>query len=388
VSAKRLRVGVLYGGRSGEHEISLASAASVWANLDRRRYEPVAIRIEKDGRWVLPDRPPSVASAADVIDQARGEAARSRGGREVFLPPRPGGETLVLVHRGAHATDADQTSATLTGLALDVIFPVLHGPYGEDGTIQGLFELANIAYVGCGVLASSVGMDKAVMKELFAARGLKVCEWLTTSRRAWRTAPADVVKAIEEALDYPIFVKPANLGSSVGISKVHGPDELGPALDLAAGFDTKIVVEAAVPEAREIECAVLGNEAPEASVPGEILPSREFYDYTAKYLDDQSRVEIPAKLTDAQVRKVQRQAIEAFQAIDGAGLARVDFLLSRSTGELFVNEINSLPGFTTISMYPKMWDASGLTYPALVDRLIALAIERHAAKQELRTSAF
>jgi D-alanine-D-alanine ligase len=387
-SAKRLRVGVLYGGRSSEHEVSLASAAAVWANLDRRRYEPVAIRIEKDGRWVLADRPPSVASAADVIDQTRNDAARLRGGREVILPPRPGGETLVIVDRHADRADEGDAAATLTGLALDVLFPVLHGPYGEDGTIQGLFELANIAYVGCGVLASSVGMDKAVMKVLFEARGLKVSDWLTVSRREWRAAPGDVTATIEGELDYPIFVKPANLGSSIGISKVHGREELGPALDLAASFDGKVVVEAAVPDAREIECAVLGNEKAAASVPGEILPSREFYDYEAKYLDTQSRSEIPAKITDVLTRKVARQSIAAFEAIDGSGLARVDFLLSRSSGELFINEINSMPGFTTISMYPKMWEASGVTYQALVDQLIVLALERHAAKQELKTSAF
>jgi D-alanine-D-alanine ligase len=387
-SAKRLRVGVLYGGRSSEHEVSLASAAAVWANLDRRRYEPVAIRIEKDGRWVLADRPPSVASAAEVIDQARNDAARLRGGREVFLPPRPGGETLVIVDRRSDRADDADAPATLTGLALDVLFPVLHGPHGEDGTIQGLFELANIAYVGCGVLASSVGMDKAVMKVLFAARGLKVSDWVAVSRREWRAAPKDVIATIEGRLNYPVFVKPANMGSSIGISKVHAQGELGPALDLAASFDTKVVVEAAVPDAREIECAVLGNHAPEASVPGEVLPSREFYDYESKYLDGQSRVEIPAKLTDAMARKVMKQSVTAFEAVDGAGLARVDFLLSRSTGELFINEINTLPGFTTISMYPKMWDASGVAYQALVDRLIALALERHAAKQELKTSAF
>jgi D-alanine-D-alanine ligase len=231
-------------------------------------------------------------------------------------------------------------------------------------------------------------MDKAVMKVLFEARGLKTSAWMSVRRSDWRTSPARVKTAIETRLAYPLFVKPANLGSSIGISKVRGPKELGPALDLAAGFDSKIVVEAAVPEAREIECAVLGNDSPEASVPGEIMPSREFYDYEAKYLDNQSTFEIPAALPDAQAREVTRQAIVAFEAIDGSGLARVDFLLSRSTGELFINEINSMPGFTTISMYPKMWEASGVTYQSLVDRLITLALERHTAKQESKTSAF
>ena len=385
---KRLRVGVLYGGRSGEHEVSLASAAAVFANLDRKRYDPIAIRIDKDGRWRLSDRPPSAASAAEVIDQARNDATRLRGGKEVFLPPRPGEETIVLVDRRSSRADEAEASAAVTGLSLDVIFPVLHGPYGEDGTIQGLLELSNVAYVGAGVLASAVGMDKAVMKVLFQARGLRVSEWMVVLRSEWRASPATVAANVEKRLGFPLFVKPANLGSSVGISKVHGPAELAPALELAASFDRKIVVEAAVPEAREIEVGVIGNETPDASVPGEIIPSREFYDYEAKYLDAGSRTEIPARLDDAMTREVRRQAIAAFLAIDGAGFARVDFLLSRATGELFVNEINTIPGFTTISMFSKMWGATGLDYPALVDRLIALALERHAEKQESKTTAF
>ena len=379
---------MLYGGRSGEHEVSLASAAAVFANLDRQRYEPVALRIEKDGRWVLADRPPSAASAAEVIEQTRSEVARVRGGREVFLPPRPAEETIVLVDRRSARADEAETAAALTGLRLDVIFPVLHGPYGEDGTIQGLLELANVAYVGCGVLASSVGMDKAVMKVLFRARGLPVCDWQVVRRREWRTSPRTVGAAVEKSLPYPVFVKPANMGSSVGISKVHEPQELGAALDQAFEFDRKVVVETAVADAREIECAVLGNEAPEASVPGEIVPSREFYDYQAKYIDGHSRLEIPAVLEEAQAREVQQLALAAFDAIDGSGLARVDFLLSRATGALYLNEINTLPGFTTISMYSKLWATSGVPYAALVDRLIALALERHTEKQELKTTVF
>ena len=379
---------MLYGGRSGEHEVSLASAAAVFANLDRQRYEPVALRIEKDGRWVLADRPPSAASAAEVIEQTRSDVARVRGGREVFLPPRPAEETIVLVDRRSARADEAETAAALTGLRLDVIFPVLHGPYGEDGTIQGLLELANVAYVGCGVLASSVGMDKAVMKVLFRARGLPVCDWQVVRRREWRTSPRTVGAAVEKSLPYPVFVKPANMGSSVGISKVHEPQELGAALDQAFEFDRRVVVEAAVADAREIECAVLGNEAPEASVPGEIVPSREFYDYQAKYIDGHSRLEIPAVLEEAQAREVQQLALAAFDAIDGSGLARVDFLLSRATGALYLNEINTLPGFTTISMYSKLWATSGVPYAALVDRLIALALERHTEKQELKTTVF
>jgi D-alanine-D-alanine ligase len=379
---------VLYGGRSGEHEVSLASAAAVYANLDRQRYEPIPIRIDKDGRWVLADRPPSAASAAEVIDQVRGESARLRGGREVFLPPRPGEETLVVVDRPTDKRkSADTAAAALTGLSLDVIFPVLHGPLGEDGTIQGLLELANLPYVGCGVLSSSVGMDKAVMKVLFRARDLKVPDWVVVMRREWRMAPARVLTTVEQRLPYPLFVKPANLGSSVGISKAVDRESLSRALDLAAGFDRKVLVERAVPNAREIECAVLGNHDPEASVPGEIIPSREFYDYEAKYLDDRSRIEIPARLTEAESREIRRQSLVAFDAIDGSGLSRVDFLLDRSTGDLYLNEINTMPGFTTISMYAKLWNATGVNYPTLVDRLIALALERHADRLESKTSA-
>jgi D-alanine-D-alanine ligase len=385
---KRLRVGVLYGGRSGEHEVSLASAAAVYANLDPQRYERVALRIEKDGRWVLADRPPSAASAADVIDQMRNEVTRVRGGREVFMPPRPGEETVVLVDRRSSRANEAEAAAALTGLRLDVIFPVLHGPYGEDGTIQGLLELANVAYVGCGVLASAVGMDKALAKTVFRARGLRVADGIVVLRREWLADPTAVTARIEKTLSYPLFVKPANLGSSVGISKVHGPTALAPALTLAAEFDRKIVVELAVPEAREIECAVLGNEGAEASIAGEILPAREFYDYEAKYIDARSRSEIPAALDAETMREVRRQAILAFEAIDGSGLARVDFLLSRSTGELYLNEINTLPGFTTISMYSKLWAASGVDYPTLVERLVTLALARHQDKQQIKTSAF
>ena len=379
---------MLYGGRSGEHEVSLASAAAVFANLDRDRYEPIAIRIEKDGRWLLADRPPSAASAAEVIDQVRSDASRARSGRDVVMPPRPGEDTLLLVQRRATRDGDDDGASTITGLGLDVVFPVLHGPYGEDGTIQGLLELANVAYVGCGVLASAVGMDKALMKVVFRANGLHVTDWAVVRRHDWNASRDGVLAQIGRALPEQLFVKPANLGSSVGISKVHGREELAPAIELALQFDRKVVVETAVPEAREIECAVLGNDTPEASLPGEIVPSREFCDYEAKYIDSGSRTVIPAELDATLAAEIQRQSRQAFLAIDGAGLARVDFLLNRGTGELFVNEINTLPGFTTISMYSKMWAASGVDYPTLVDRLIALARDRHAQKQSLKTSVF
>ncbi len=377
---------MLYGGRSGEHEVSLASAAAVFANLDRARYEPVPLRIEKDGRWSLADRHPTAVSAADVIEQARLEAARpTRGGREVHMMARPSQETILSIDRG-HTTRLDEGQAVVTGLNLDVIFPVLHGPYGEDGTIQGLLELANVPYVGAGVLASAVGMDKGMMKVVFAARHLPVCDYRVVLRHEWTCETERIAAGLESALGYPMFVKPANLGSSVGISKAKDRAGLEAAMTLAGAFDRKIVVEAAVPDAREIECAVLGNDAPEASVPGEIIPSREFYDYEAKYLDQASAVVIPADLPAGTAQDVRRLAIEAFKAIDCAGMARVDFLLARPGGAIFVNEVNTIPGFTTISMFSKLWAASGIDYPTLLDRLVALALERHAEKQQLRTS--
>jgi D-alanine-D-alanine ligase len=382
---RKLRVGVIYGGRSSEHEVSLASAAAVIANLDRRRYEPVPIRIERDGRWTISDRPPTSVVAAEVIAKSRQEAGRvGRSGREAYLVPHPGEETLLTVERATGETAARE-NAYVAGLALDVIFPVLHGPYGEDGTVQGLLELGNVPYVGAGVLASAVAMDKAMMKVAFAARGLPMVPHVVVLRSEWDASPGTVSDAVAERLGFPVFVKPANLGSSVGISKVRAPEDLGAAIAVAAEFDRKIVVEAAVPAAREIECAVIGNDRPESSIPGEIVPSREFYDYEAKYLEE-SEALIPAPLDEATTGEVRRLAAEAFLAVDAAGFARVDFLLSRQTGRLYVNEINTIPGFTTISMFPKLWEATGLSYPALLDRLVKLAFERHAGKQSLRTS--
>jgi D-alanine-D-alanine ligase len=376
---KKLRVGVIYGGRSGEHEVSIASAAAVVQNLDKQRYEAIPIRIEKDGRWVIPDRLPVSASAAEVIEQSRQASHRlARSGREAHLVAHPGDEQILTIERTG--------VPSVTGLALDIVFPVLHGPYGEDGTVQGLLELANVPYVGAGVLASAVGMDKAMARLVFAAKGLPQPKYLVFTRQTWRADPEQVAADVPSRLGYPVFVKPANLGSSVGISKVKKPSGLAAAMDLAADFDRKIVVESAVPDAREIECAVLGNDDPEVSVPGEIVPSREFYDYESKYLDNDSRSIIPAELPEAVSAALRRLAIDVFRAVDCSGMARVDFLLEGTTGRVYVNEINTIPGFTTISMYSKLWEASGLPYPALLDRLIALARERHAEKQQLRTS--
>jgi D-alanine-D-alanine ligase len=367
---------VIYGGRSGEHEVSLASAAAVFKNLDPLRYDAVAIKIEKDGRWTLPSSLPTIASAADVI---AGRAEIAAAADETHLVAHPGAETLLRIDRTAPVSLA-------SAITLDVVFPVLHGPYGEDGTVQGLLELANVPYVGAGVLASAVGMDKAAMKLVFAARGLPICDYVVLTNREWRRDERAAMHTIVDRLGFPVFVKPANLGSSVGVSKAKHAVELREAIELAASFDRKIVIEAAVPEAREIEVAVLGNDDPEASVPGEIVPSREFYDYQAKYIDDGSIPLIPAPLTDPQTAEVRRLAIEAFKAVDGSGLARVDFLLARGSGVLYLNELNTLPGFTTIGMYSKLWAATGLDFPALIERLIQLALERHADKQRLRTT--
>jgi len=336
----------------------MTSASSIFKHIDRGKYDPVPIRIEKNGSWSYPDREPSALNVAAAIDQTRAAGQATTG-----------------------ASDP-----ALNALNLDVVFPVLHGPYGEDGTVQGLLEMAGIAYVGNGVLASAAGMDKAVMKVLFEGRGLAVGRWHGFIRHEWERNPGAMLQKIG-ALGLPVFVKPANLGSSVGITKVKTAGEVVAAVETALAFDRKVVVEAAVPRAREIECAVLGNDDPKTSVPGEIIPSREFYDYEAKYLDEGSKTVIPADLPATMVAEVQRQSIEAFRAVDGSGLARVDFLVDGNSGAIFLNEINTMPGFTNISMYSKMWEATGISYPALVDQLIELALERHADKQKLKISA-
>jgi len=355
----KLRVGVIYGGRSGEHEVSIVSAASIFKHLDRTRYQPVPIRIDKDGRWVLGAREPTAISAGDI------HAIEPAGALQV----------------------AEPTAAIAGGI--DVVFPVLHGPYGEDGTVQGLLELANVPYVGAGVLGSALGMDKAISKALFAARGLPILPYLTVTALEWDTGSSEVMSRVSAALDYPVFVKPANLGSSVGISRAAAAGELSDAIRTALEYDRKIVIEAGVPGAREIECAVLGNDQPEASLPGEIVVTHPdgFYSYDAKYLDpDGATAKIPADLTPEMSDRVRELSIEAFRALDLAGMARVDFFLDGRDGALYLNEVNTIPGFTAISMYPKMWEASGLPYPDLLSRLLTLAIERHAQKQKLRTS--
>ncbi len=392
---RRLRVGVLFGGRSGEHEISLLSAASILRAIDAAKYEVVPIGITKAGRWVSATDAQALLAgeaeearnprlAGDPEQTATAEVIR-RGKGPVILPPVPA--TSLTEGMNPLELGADGRQA----LGLDVVFPVLHGTFGEDGTMQGLLELADIAYVGSGVLGSAAGMDKDAMKKLFAAAGLPQTPYLAMLRSEWREDAKRATKRIEKHLDYPVFVKPANLGSSVGISKVHDRSELAPAMDLAASFDRKLVIEQGVggPDVkpRELEVAVLGNDSPEASVVGEIVPAAEFYDYHAKYHSDASVPIIPAKLTRHEEKQIRRMAIEAFRACDCAGLARVDFLMEPATKKskhrprIYLNEINTMPGFTSISMYPKLWEASGIGYRALIDRLIELAQARHAERQ-------
>ena len=362
----KLRVGILFGGRSGEHEVSLASAASVIRALDPEKYEAVPIGITKEGRWLVG------AGAQKLLPEVL------KSGERVVLPADPSAASLLPVAPAGSRQESQ-------GIHVDVMFPVLHGTFGEDGTVQGLLELAGLPYVGAGVLASSVGMDKDVQKRLFEYAGLPIVPFVAVSRKEWEREPKRTLAKIQKALWYPLFVKPATLGSSVGMTRVAKAKELPAALNLAAEFALKIIVEKAV-NAREIEVSVLGNDDPKASIPGEIIPHREYYDYTAKYLEEGTRLEIPAKLTRAQAKKIQEYAIRAFRAIDGTGMARADFFVDKKTSRIFINELNTIPGFTSISMYPKMWEASGISYKELIDRLIQLALELHAEKARTKYS--
>src|SRR5580693_6906320 len=389
---KKLRVGILFGGRSGEHEVSLLSAASVLHAIDKEKYEVVPIGITKDGRWLTSADAENLLTGKLVLEPRQlragdpdttSPAAVLARGEAVVVPPEPVHRQTGLV---PFQTDAAlMRRASDRAINVDVIFPVLHGTFGEDGTIQGLLELADIAYVGAGVLGSAAGMDKDIMKSLFIAGGIPIVKHVTILRSEWANDPKRVERLVGK-LKYPVFVKPANLGSSVGISKAHNKKELGPAIEEAAKFDRKIVIEQGVggnkEKAREIECSVLGNDKPAASVPGEIVPGQEFYDYNAKYLDEGSQLIIPAKLSKAEAKKVRQLAIAAFKAVDCSGLARVDFLMDPKTRKIYLNEINTMPGFTAISMYPKLWAASGLAYADLIDRLIQLGIERHEDKKK------
>src|SRR5580700_7604598 len=392
----KLKVGILFGGRSGEHEVSLLSAASVLNAIDKTKYEVVPIGITKDGRWLTAEHAERLLRGEKQADKSGSEKRLRAGdpettpgaavlatGESVVVPPEPARREAGLT---PFQTDANLRRASDRAINVDVIFPVLHGTFGEDGTIQGLLELADLAYVGAGVLGSAAGMDKDIMKALFRAAGLPIVKHVTFLRSEWEANPNKIQKLVESKLKYPVFVKPANLGSSVGISKARDRKELGPAIEEAAKFDRKIVIEQGVggrkQKAREIECSVLGNDKPEASLPGEIVPSTEFYDYNAKYLDEGSQLIIPAKLSKTETKEVQRLAVGAFKAVDGSGLARVDFLMEPKSRKIYLNEINTMPGFTAISMYPKLWAASGVSYSDLIGRLIQLGLERHEEKRK------
>jgi D-alanine-D-alanine ligase len=352
---KRLRVGILFGGRSGEHEVSLASAASVIRGLDPDKYEPVPIGITKEGHWLIG------AGAQKMLPEVL------KGGQRVMMTADPTDAALVKLDGSGG------------GQRIDIVFPVMHGTFGEDGTIQGLLDLAGLPFVGAGVLGSAIGMDKDVTKRLLQVAKIPVVPWITVHRHEWESDPQNIQTAIEEKFAYPVFVKPATLGSSVGMTKAHSREELTPALNLAAEFAMKILVEECI-IAREIEVSVLGNHDPKASVPGEIVPHREFYDYAAKYLEEGSQILIPAQLKPAQVTKIQKYAVDAFRALELGGMARVDFFLEKEGGKIYLNEVNTIPGFTSISMFPKMWEASGLPFRELIDKLIELALEQHSEK--------
>jgi len=373
---KKIRVGIIFGGKSGEHEVSLASAQSVARAIDQDKYDVTLIGITKQGRWI---------AGAGALKQLA--AASPTPLLAPIEEPTTNGDGKTLNSSELVPTASNEITSASPLNAIDIAFPLVHGPFGEDGTIQGLLELADVAYVGAGVAASAVGMDKALMKSIFRAHNLPVVDWMVVLRRDWELQPEETIRRIESAFGYPCFIKPANLGSSVGVTKAHNWDELAQALTTAAQFDRKLIAERAAENAREIECSVLGNDEPIASLPGEVAPHREFYDYSAKYDGDaHTDLIVPADLSPELTRAVQAMAIRAFQAIDGSGMARVDFFLERDTNKLLLNEINTIPGFTAVSMYPRMWEKSGLSYSELIDRLIQLALERHADKRKSKTT--
>lgn len=367
-AGKKLRVGIIFGGRSCEHEVSLASAISVMAHLDTEKYEMVPIGITRTGQWIRG------ASPAAMLTEAQGQKA--------LVEELPVGMMKVA----AQERQLTRMPESILLSSLDVIFPVLHGTYGEDGAIQGLLDMANIPYVGCGVLGSALGMDKEKMKLIFRAVGLSTVDALTVRRHHWERSPATIIDKIEQRTGYPCFVKPANGGSSIGITKVYCRDELAQAMELATAYDSKVVVEHAI-KCRELACSVLGNDDPIASAVGEVVVNRDFYDYQAKYLDGTSNTVVPAALPASLTEEVQRQAIVAFLALDLYGLARVDFFLEEEKEHLFINEVNTLPSFTQQCMYPRLCEVSGLSYPFLLDHLINLAIERYMGRQRNRVSA-
>jgi D-alanine-D-alanine ligase len=379
MSHKKIRVGLVFGGRSGEHEVSLASAKSVMENLDPEKYEVVPIGITKAGSWLLGTSPDKLIAAGQEVGEEQTKESGDTVSEELTSVTLTGDPTV------GHLIPLQGDEQLGERGVIDVIFPVLHGTYGEDGTLQGLLEMANVPYVGCGVLGAALGMDKEKMKMIFATAGMPNVNYLVFRRHRWERDPVAILDAIEQRIGYPNFVKPVNLGSSVGVNKAHNREELAHALKVAAEYDHKMIVEQGI-NCRECECAVLGNDEPIASVVGEVVASNEFYDYSAKYIDNKSQVIIPADIPQSTAQEIRRYAVEAFLALDLSGLARVDFFLERETGKVYINEVNTLPGFTQISMYPKLWEASGLPYDELLDRLISLALERYADRQRNRTS--
>jgi len=368
MAKRKTRVGVIFGGKSGEHDVSLMSARSIMRAIDKTKYDVIPIGISREGRWL-----------------ASGDPLKALTGGRVSMPELLEGGFVLEANSG---TGRELVPGTQAGgiPEVDVIFPVLHGTFGEDGTLQGLLELADIPYVGAGVMSSAVGMDKAVMKDVLRSHGLPVADHVLVLRSKWDAHPEPIRAQIAERIGYPCFVKPANLGSSVGVSKAHTEAEIEAAIRKAALYDRKVLVERSVEHAREIEVSVLGNDDPVASVPGEVVPDREFYDYAAKYLDSHSRLLIPAPLERETAEQIRQLAIDAYLAFDCSGMARVDFLMARDSGEVVISEVNTIPGFTSISMYPKLWEASGIPYAELIDRLIELALERHADKRRSRTT--
>ena len=366
---KKIRVGIIFGGKSGEHEVSFCSASSIIKAIDKDKYTVVPIGITKEGRWISPQD--SVLAL---------QSGKIKGKSTVILVNNPSGKALVRIDNNQRL---DKSSALER---LDVIFPVLHGPYGEDGTVQGLLELSDIPYVGAGVTASAISMDKDLMKTIFKQRDLPILKWMTIKRKEWQKDKEEILSLIQDDFEYPLFVKPTNLGSSVGITKVHKKEELEKAIDLASSYDRKILIEEGLEEAREIECSVLGNDEPQTSVVGEVKPAGEFYDYDSKYIDKETQLIVPADLPDGVSRKVQEIALRAFKAVDAAGMARVDFFVSKKENKIYLSEINTIPGFTSVSMYPRLWEASSIPYSELIDRLIQLALERYQDKNQNKIS--
>ena len=369
MTIKKIKVGLIFGGRSGEHEVSFCSASSIIKAIDKDKYTVVPIGITKEGRWISPQD-----------SELALQSGRIEGKNTVILLNDPSGRALIRIDNNQRL---DKSSASER---VDLIFSVLHGPYGEDGTVQGLLELADIPYVGAGVAASAISMDKDLMKIIFKQRNLPILKWLTIKRKEWQKDKEKILSLIQNSFEYPLFVKPTNLGSSVGITKVHKKEELEKAIDLASSYDRKILIEEGLEEVREIECGVLGNDEPRASVVGEVRPAGEFYDYDSKYIDKETQLIVPADLPDGVSQEVQEIALRAFKAVDAAGMARVDFFVSKKENKIYLSEINTIPGFTSVSMYPRLWEASGVSYPELIDRLIQLALERHQDKNQNKVS--